>query len=288
MKQKTVFLHVMVFLFVMLMPLAVFAEESPAEKLNFNQGWKFVRRNIEEAVEVDYPMEELEQWENVDLPHTVRVEPYNNSGGINYQGEAMYRKHFKLSPSYAGKKLYIEFEGVMGVTDVWVNGTHLQSKMAAKTGDNTQYGGYLPFVLDVTDAVHCDDEYNVITVLTDNRDNETVPPGKKQSELDYSYFGGIYRNVWLEVKNPVHITNTVYEDIVAGGGILVEYPEISEERAAVSVKTVVTDSETYAIAKGSGYTFSQNLQVGKPNLWNLDRPYMWAMRLLRICRNGML
>ena len=79
-----------------LLPLTAFAQENSREKLNFNQGWKFIRGNIQEAIQVDYPMEELERWESVNLPHTVREEPYINSGGINYQGEAMYRKHFSL------------------------------------------------------------------------------------------------------------------------------------------------------------------------------------------------
>lgn len=285
-----------------LLPLTAFAQESSREKLNFNQGWKFVRGNIQEAIQVDYPMEELERWESVDLPHTVREEPYNNSGGINYQGEAMYRKHFSLPKEYEGKKLYMEFEGVMGVTDVWVNGEHLQGKMAAKTGENTQYGGYLPFILDVTDAVHCDGEYNVVTVLTDNSDNETVPPGKPQSQLDFTYFGGIYRNVWLEVTDPVHITDPVFEDMVAGGGILVEYPQVSKESATVSVKThvrnegdaqqevtlrteladadgkiVQTRSDSYTLDGEGDHTFAQELTVSNPNLWNLDRPYLYKL-----------
>lgn len=247
-------------------------------------------------------MEELERWESVDLPHTVRTEPYNNSGGINYQGEAMYCKHFKLPASYEGKKLYMEFEGAMGVTDVWVNGTHLQSKMAAKTGDNTQYGGYLPFILDITEAVHCDDTYNVVTVLTDNRDNETVPPGKPQNQLDFTYFGGIYRNVWLQVKDPVHITDAVYEDITAGGGILVEYPEVSKAKAVVSVKTHIRNESSEAknvtletklldvdgaeaakqvstlqIGAAGDKTEAQSLTVQNPKLWNLDQPYLYNL-----------
>ncbi|MFQ6959662.1 MAG: hypothetical protein ACLRTM_08910, partial [Clostridium sp.] len=46
--------------------------EGSREKLNFNQGWKFIRRNIPDATGVDYPMSDLEGWENVNLPHTVR------------------------------------------------------------------------------------------------------------------------------------------------------------------------------------------------------------------------
>lgn len=277
--------------------------ESGREKLHFNQGWKFVRQNIPEAIDVDYDMEELERWENVDLPHSVRLEAENNSGGKNYQGPAMYRKHFYLSDSYEGKKLYMEFEGVMGVTDVWVNGTHLQGHMAKKTGENTQYGGYLPFVLDITDAVHCDGEANVITVLTDNSDNINVPPGKPQGQLDFTYFGGIYRNVWLHSMNNVHITDEIYEDETAGGGILVDYPQVSEEKAIVDILTHIRNEEkeekriilvteiidregtvvgestsTMSLAGESAGEMKQSVTVENPELWNLDHPYMHTIR----------
>ena len=276
--------------------------EEGREKLNFNQGWKFVRQNIPEAIDVDYDMSELERWENVDLPHTVREESYNNSGGDNYQGPAMYRKHFYLSESYKNKKLYIEFEAVMGVTDVWVNGQHLQGHMAAKTGENTQYGGYLPFVLDITDYVHCDGAKNVITVLTDNSDNETVPPGKPQSQLDFTYFGGIYRNVWLHSINTVHITDELYEDETAGGGILVDYPEVSAARAVVDIKTHVrnetpqgknitvlseiknkegkivgTAQNETTLQSESAESIYQTIEVTSPHLWSLDDPYMHTL-----------
>ena len=282
---------------------AVQAEaEEGREKLNFNQGWKFVRRSIPEAVDVDYDRTELERWENVDLPHSVRLEEYNNSGGKNYQGPAMYRKHFYLPESYEKKKLFIEFEGVMGVTDVWVNGQHMQGHMAEKTGDNTQYGGYLPFVLDVTEAVHCNGEANVIVVLTDNSDNINVPPGKPQGELDFTYFGGIYRNVWLSSVNSVHITDEVYEDEAAGGGILVDFPRVSGEEAVADVLTHVrneenvnknvlvetnivnrdgiivgTGTEEMMIDAKSASAVRQSIIIDNPNLWNLDNPYMHTL-----------
>lgn len=273
--------------------------EQAREKLHFNQGWKFVRRNIPEAVKPDYDMAELERWENVDLPHSVRLEEENTSGGKNYQGPAMYRKHFYLSDSYKDKKLYIEFEGVMGVTDVWVNGKHLQGHMAEKTGENTQYGGYLPFILDITDAVHCDGEANVITVLTDNSDNVNVPPGKPQGQLDFTYFGGIYRNVWLHSVNNVHITDELFEDETAGGGILVDFPEVSPEQAIVDIKThirnedkeekqislvtkivnqdgtvVGEDRKTLSLPGAGAGEVKQSVTVENPELWDLDHPYM--------------
>ncbi|MDR1157632.1 MAG: discoidin domain-containing protein [Oscillospiraceae bacterium] len=279
------------------------ALSSGRERLNFNQGWKFVRKNIAEAALVDYPLSELERWDSVDLPHTVREDPLINSGGINYQGYAMYRKHFILDESYAEKKLFVEFEGIMGVTDIWINGAHMQTPIAALTGsadgDHTYYGGYLPIVLDITDAVHCDGAYNVITVLANNADNSLVPPGKTQSTLDFTYFGGIYRNAWLDAVSPVHITNANYENIVAGGGVLVDFPAVSQASADVYAKThvrnesesaqtvsLVTDvidqdgrtvgtlASSQSIAAGAAYSFEQTIAVANPHLWNLDDPYM--------------
>lgn len=272
------------------------------EKLNFNQGWKFVRQYIAEAIDVDYPTETLERWESVNLPHTVRVEPFNNSGGINYQGQAMYRKQFTVPEEYAGKKLFVEFEGAMGVTDVWVNGTHLQTKSSAKTGSYTNVQMYLPFVLDITDVVTAGSEENVITVLVDNSDNWNVPPGKPQGQLDYTYPGGIYRNVWIEVADPVHITDATFEDIAGGGGILVDYPQVSEESAEVAVNThirnesdeeqtvqlvtEVVDKEDQVVASADAeqvissagdFTFEQTMTVSDPELWNIDTPYLYTL-----------
>lgn len=313
MKQRFLSFVVIVMLLLIMLPFSASAQmqettmeleeySGEREKLNFNQGWKFIRKNVQAAIQVDYPMEELTRWTNVDLPHTVRVEPFNNSGGENYQGPAMYRKHFKLSQSYQGKKLFLEFEGVMGVTDVWINGQHLQGAMAEKTGGNTQYGGYLPFILDVTDTVHCDGEYNVITVLTDNSDNLNVPPGKPQSELDFTYFGGIYRNVWMTATNPVHITDAVFEDMIGGGGILVDYKKVTKGSATAEVKTHIRNEDSvqrdvelkteirnsedvavaveinhHKIASQEGYTFEQSIHVVNPKLWNLDHPYMYKL-----------
>ena len=101
-----------------------------------------------------------------------------NSGvGETYQGDAMYVKHFPVDEKYRGKKLYLKFEGVMGVTDVWVNGTHMNTALASETGDNTMYGGYLPFVIDISNVIdYGEDSDNVITVYTTNQDDGNVPP----------------------------------------------------------------------------------------------------------------
>ena len=105
------------------------------EHLSFNLGWKFVRRDIPQAVSMEYPREELERWESVTLPHCPRLEPFGNSQVKTYQGVVMYRKHFVLPQNWEGKELFLEFEAVMGVTDVWLNGEKLHTKLADETPD---------------------------------------------------------------------------------------------------------------------------------------------------------
>lgn len=278
---------------------------SEGRNLNFNQGWKFTAKYIAEATATDYSLVELQKWENVNLPHSVRLEKYANSGhGGIYMGDAMYVKHFPISEDDAGKKIFINFEGVMGTSNVWVNGVKMTTKLAEKTGDATYYGGYLPFVIDISDVAICDGTTeNVIVVYANSKYDPTVPPGKDPNGLDFSYFGGIYRDVTMTITDGVHITNSCYEDIVAGGGILVDYPSVSTEVASVYIKTHVRNEHTTAqsvylvsrivdadgvtVAEGttdarsfdasSDYSFEQTLTVTNPKLWNLDSPYLHTL-----------
>ena len=158
------------------------------QRFSFNQGWRFARGYWPNAVDPAYPMEELTAWDPVTLPHTPRYEPYVNGDNPTFQGQVMYRKHFP-TPQCHGKLVFLEFEAVMGVTDVWLNGTRLRTKFADAAPDqdgtvHTNCGGYLPFVVELTPFLRDDD--NVLVVLADNRDAPQVPPGKPQVVLDFT------------------------------------------------------------------------------------------------------
>lgn len=278
------------------------------EHLSFNLGWKFVRRDIPQAVSVEYPREELERWENVTLPHCPRLEPFGNSQVKTYQGVVMYRKHFVLPQNWEGKELFLEFEAVMGVTDVWLNGEKLHTKLADETPDcpggeaHTNYGGYLPFVLCLTKNARFGGEENVLVVRADNRDNGQVPPGKPQGLLDFTYFGGIYRNTWLHVTEPVHITDALFENECAGGGIYVEYPTVTQALAQVKLKVHVRNSSVSPakirlgvrlmdrsgrlvqeqsseteLVPGHAVHIPAQFSVENPHLWDLEDPYLYKV-----------
>ena len=259
--------------------------------LNFNTDWKFYRGDSSGAEATSF---DDSSWENVCLPHTVRVESLNCSGNKNYQGICWYRRHFALDSSYSGRKIFVEFEAGMGVAQVWINGTFL----------TTHYGGYLPFTVDITSYVTLGGSNNVIAVKLNNSDNAEVPPGKPQSTLDFCYFGGLYRDVHMYITDKLHVTDAVYANKVGDGGILVTYSSVSSSSATVQIRTNVKNDDTVAknctikttivnasnnqvvatltsgaqdISAGSDYTFTQSTTISNPKLWSPDYPNLYTV-----------
>lgn len=235
------------------------------------------------------------EWKHVSLPHTPFIEPLVVLH--QWQGICYYRKQLNVSKKDIDKQLWLEFEGAMHLADVWVNGRHL-----------TQHsGGYTPFVVDVTGLLHAD-RANEILVRLDNRNNPLIPPGKPLEALDFCYYGGIYRDVHFIIKQPVHITHPIMADEVAGGGIFVTYPQVSEQEAKVNIKTQVankTNSEKHltvrhtlfewskdkgcgkkaasvetplAVEPGTTAYSNQLLSVNSPKLWYPDSPSLYVLR----------
>ena len=174
------------------------------EVYSLNQAWRFWKGDVDGAPYVlDY---DDTDWEVVSIPHGLEYLPVEASGGANYQGVAWYRKHFTPADSLKGKKMFVHFEGIMGKSEVYVNGNLVKK----------HYGGYLPVILEVSDLLKFGVD-NVIAVKADNSDDPTYPVGKEQSLLDFTYFGGIYRDCWLVAHNNIFITNANYEKEEAGG-----------------------------------------------------------------------
>lgn len=234
------------------------------------------------------------RWEKVSLPHTPFVEPLVVLH--QWQGVCYYRRKFNVAAADLQKCVWLEFEGAMHLADLWVNGQY-----AARHA-----GGYTPFVTDVTQWLHAGE--NEVTVRLDNRNNPLVPPGKPLEDLDFSYYGGLYRDAHLIVKNRVHISHPIMAREVAGGGVFVTYPHVTVREAKVQVKTHVVNSldadkrltvrqtlyewskkgmakqkvtmvETPLTVKANGAAYvRQNLTVAQPKLWFPDAPALYVVR----------
>ncbi|TNJ45841.1 beta galactosidase jelly roll domain-containing protein [Tamlana fucoidanivorans] len=202
-------------------------EGSNRKVYNFNPGWRFYKGDIENAYSIGF---DDSNWLAANLPHGLEILPENASGGRNYQGIAWYRKEFQVKKDDLQDKMYIYFEAVMGVAKVWVNGQQVAE----------HYGGYLPFVVDISEIVTTGK--NVIAVMADNSDSKLYPPGKNQSGLDFSYFGGIYRDVYFIKTNPTHVTFKELSHTEAGGGVFVGVLDIKDNSAKIEVRTEIVNA----------------------------------------------
>jgi len=267
-------------------------------RLSFNAGWKFYKGTISGDSAKD-PNYSDSSWTAVSLPHNPpkngqsgpdAARPPWTSSGYSYEGVSWYRKHFTLDNSYQGRKIFIEFEAVSIRADIWVNGTLIPT--------TPHYGGYLPFTIDMTSYVNFGGADNVIAVKADNTDDASTPIGN----ASWFNWGGIYRDAWLNITDNLHVTDAVYANTIAGGGIFVTYPSVNDVSAQVQVKTHVLNeyatsknctvktyivdanntpvaqmADTYSIAAGDNYTFTQLATVTSPRLWHPDHPNLYTV-----------
>ena len=256
---------------------------------SLNVAWRFIKSDVADCpYSVDY---DDSAWEVISIPHGLEYLPVEASGGANYQGIAWYRKHFHVPDSLRGKQLFIHFEGIMGKSEVYFNGQLMKK----------HYGGYLPVIINVTDFIQWGRE-NVMAVKTDNSDDPTFPVGKEQNMLDFTYFGGIYRDCWLVAHNDVFITNANYENEVAGGGLFVSYDSVSEKQATINLKAHIRNSSPdkrtvsvcfelkdkegkkvqsvnnkVSLQTGNAKHISASMEISSPSLWSPECPYLYDL-----------
>lgn len=256
-------------------------------KYSFNSAWMFHLGDVKGAEQISF---DDTSWDVVTTPHTVKLMPAEASGNRNYQGVAWYRKHFIAPHDHS----VIYFEAIMGKQKIYVNG-----RLAVD-----HFGGYLPITvhldkLGVKKGDHC-----VIAVMTDNSDDSTYPPGKRQYTLDFCYHGGIYRDVWLLAKGDAFITDPIEANEVAGGGVFVHYANISDKKADVYVdveiarRSQAADRGSYilnhvlldksgriidqkssrvSLVAGGKAVIKHHFSVKKPNLWSPENPYLYKV-----------
>ncbi len=192
-------------------------------EIPFNHGWLFAP----EQLPLDAPDS---AFEPVTLPHTNITLPHHNFDNADYQFISTYRKRFTLPEPRNGRRVFLDFDGAMLVTTVYVNGKQV--------GVNA--GGYTPFSFDVTDVIVENGE-NVVTVHLDSTERPDVPPFGYV--VDYLTFGGIYRDVTLRMVEPVYIKDVV-----------------------VKTENILSDPEVWTIVYLSG-DFSGEITV---DLWDAD------------------
>ena len=251
--------------------------DNTRQRTSFNDNWRFSLGDVEGASVFTF---DDNDWRQLNLPHDWAIEgefskdnPSGTGGGALPGGIGWYRKTFVADEAYAGKKVFIDFDGVYMNSEVFINGHSLGKRPY----------GYISFRYDLTPYLKIGEE-NVIAVRVDNQEQ---PNSRWYSGC------GIYRNVWLTVTNPIHV------DL---WGTYVTTPQVSDKEATVSVCTSVKNEGTalaevkvisslldaegnrvgettsvLPISKDSVGTYQQTVKVISPILWSVNNPYLYTL-----------
>jgi len=246
--------------------------------LPLDDNWQFTKGDASGA---EQPTFDDSQWKQVRIPHDWSIAgPFaetNLAGGAGAflpSGVAWYRTHFSLRSTDLGRRVFVEFDGVMQNSDVWVNGFHLGHRP----------NGYVSFRYELPGAMlsYGGGPANVVTVCADT----SAQPASRW------YAGaGIYRHARIVVEDPVHI---------AADGVFVTTPKISTAEATVQVEVTITNesavpheisvqtsllgpdgspvgslASSQPIEAGASATLELPIVFSNPQLWNLDEPNLY-------------
>jgi hypothetical protein len=253
--------------------------------IDFNGNWKYFQGDASGAQATAFADD---SWESVVLPHSTKfITPDDFS---NFSGISWYRKHFQVNNAFNGRKIYLQFGAAMQAANVYINGTQVGAQ---------QVGGYMEFTRDITSAVVYDGD-NVVAVKVNSIANADWAPGAQG--VDFQYYGGLYRDAVMYVTDKLHVTDAVFANKVAGGGVYITYPSIEAGSAAIDIKTHVINentgaktctvlseivdaqgtivgnpSTTIALNQGADSTVSQSATITNPHLWHPNTPYLYTV-----------
>jgi beta-galactosidase len=170
--------------------------------LPLSRRWRYHPSKVAGAETVNF---DDSAFESVVVPHTNIRLPWHSFDDKEYEFVSTYRRTFKTPVSARGKRVFVDFEGVMTASTVWINGVNL----------GEYRGGFTPFSFELTDHLVKDGE-NVLVVQVDSTERADIPPFGHQ--IDYLTFGGIYREVSLRIVPEVYLDNIFArsKDVLSG------------------------------------------------------------------------
>lgn len=240
---------------------------------SLNESWQFAKGDQNAAT-----------WEKVSFPHTWNALDVMDDVPDYYRGVAWYKRSIIIPETFAQKQVSVYFEGANQELELFLNG-----KSVGKHA-----GGYTRFSFDITPFISVGSE-NDFTIKVDNSFNKNIPP----LTADFTFFGGIYRDVWLIATAKQHISTNFY----ASSGVFITTPNVSAEKASVSIKTLINNasnsirkvrveqkviSPQKAVVMKTSKTIKllanvqnleniQTMEVKQPQLWSPDSPNLYAV-----------
>ncbi len=248
-------------------------------RIYINNDWQFNNTYDEEMLGRNFNG----KCEIVRIPHSVVTTPFNYFDESIYQMVSGYRKVFTPDPSWKGRTVLLTFDAVAHEATVFLNGREL----------GTHRSGYTAFTFDISDYLIYDAE-NVLTVRVDSRESLNVPPFG--FVIDYMTYGGIYRDVYLDIKNPTYIG-----DIYVHPSLKIEGERVtgSQVNSDIVIKGKLDATKSYIIRQTltdredgssqvnetgiSSETINITYDVNSIRLWSPDAPHMYDLLTELIC-----
>lgn len=274
-------------LFVFTVTISMYSQTR--QMFTINNNWKFHKGDLESVDSEDiamFPLSSNKDWEGVTIPHTWNnVDAVDDTPGY-YRGVSWYKKSIHIDEKSAddNASTLIYFEGVNQITNVYVNGQWVGQHL----------GGYTRFQFDITPFLKYG-ETNVLAVKVDNSFNTDIPP----LTADFTFFGGIYRDVFLLQLNEVHFSM----DDFSSSGVYIKTPEVSKEKAKIEIncllnntanqdktvqvinsildkdgKTISLNSKKIKIKKNEKkFYVNESFVIDQPHLWSPGSPYLYQV-----------
>lgn len=282
--------------------LCSFGNDTQKQRVRYSinkNPWKFIRTEVKNGQK---PSLDVKDWLSITIPHdynggsdgvhndvfTGRFDWKNDPDKRNmYKGPGWYRTEFTIEKQYQGKRIFIDFEAVSLDAKVWVNGKEV----------GQHRGGYTAFSFDITDFVSYG-KPNILAVRADNTNTPTRAPWMNDEKrpypfsFDYAIYGGIYRDVWITITDPVKIEKVLNTPTCGGqapSSVNVEtrVKNYSTKAAEVELTTDIFDPEgkklstlksKKAIQPGQQVSFNQlETALGNVQMWEPSNPKLYKV-----------
>lgn len=252
----------------------------------FNFNWKYKWGEVTNAHQLTF---DDSNWRTLDLPHDFQFEqPWDESAsrgrGFKAMGVGWYRKTFQADPIWNGKRILLDFEGIMLTGDVWLNGKKI---------GGTDYG-YLGFEADITDVIKYD-TMNVVAVRASTNGGSRWYTG-----------GGLFRDVHLVVKdtisiarNGIFITTPNVSDQHAEVNVQVEVEGIKNKQYELEIHTTIFSPEGKQIAETKALVPQKfrretlevplpKVNISNPELWSCETPHLYSAEIALVLNGKMI
>lgn len=230
-------------------------------RIYINDDWKFTSEYSE-----DFLISDNSTLPTVRLPHTCKELPFHYFSEEEYQMVCGYRKRLFAPKQWQGKKILLTIDAAAHYAEVFINGK--------KCGEH--YSGYTAFTIEISEHLKYGTE-NIITIKVDSKESLNIPPFGHV--IDYMTYGGIYRDVYVDIKESIYIQDIFIKPEISGkfvseislaGEVAGTKIRQSVEKDGRSICEVCTSiDKNFAVTEG----FVENV-----SLWDIENPVLYDIK----------